>query len=228
MNADKWFDVYLEIGKKKTFAGAVEWPGWCRIGRSEEEALAALVDYGVRYDRVLAGSDVEFHPPGDVSELVVVERIEGDATTDFGAPGQIPTADQRPFLESDRLRFEGLLTACWQAFDEAVKTAEGKTLQKGPRGGGRELEAIIEHVLEGDRSYLSKLGWPFKRDKSANLETALKQCRVTMLEGLAAAVRGEIAEEGPRGGLRWPARYFVRRVAWHTLDHIWEIEDRVQ
>jgi hypothetical protein len=25
----------------------------------------------------------------------------------------------------------------------------------------------------------------------------------------------------------WPPRYFVRRVAWHVLDHAWEIEDRI-
>ncbi len=25
----------------------------------------------------------------------------------------------------------------------------------------------------------------------------------------------------------WTARSFVRRVAWHTLDHTWEIEDRI-
>ncbi|MFI6510447.1 hypothetical protein ACIBCT_22820 [Streptosporangium sp. NPDC050855] len=37
--------VYLEIGPKKVFACSVEWPGWCRIGRSEEEALEALATY---------------------------------------------------------------------------------------------------------------------------------------------------------------------------------------
>jgi len=24
----------------------------------------------------------------------------------------------------------------------------------------------------------------------------------------------------------WPARYAVRRLAWHVMDHAWEIEDR--
>jgi hypothetical protein len=24
----------------------------------------------------------------------------------------------------------------------------------------------------------------------------------------------------------WPPRYFMRRAAWHILDHAWEIEDR--
>ena len=41
-------DVYLELGKKRTFAGAIGWPGWCRIGRDEGSALQALADYGPR------------------------------------------------------------------------------------------------------------------------------------------------------------------------------------
>ena len=24
----------------------------------------------------------------------------------------------------------------------------------------------------------------------------------------------------------WPARYAAHRIAWHALDHLWEIEDR--
>ena len=24
----------------------------------------------------------------------------------------------------------------------------------------------------------------------------------------------------------WPTRYAARRIAWHVLDHAWEIEDR--
>jgi hypothetical protein len=32
-------DVVLEIGKKRTFAVALDWPGWTRRGRDEESAL---------------------------------------------------------------------------------------------------------------------------------------------------------------------------------------------
>ena len=30
------------------------------------------------------------------------------------------------------------------------------------------------------------------------------------------------------GGARWTPRYFVRRAAWHVLDHAWELEDRLE
>jgi len=46
------------------------------------------------------------------------------------------------------------------------------------------------------------------------------------IEALHAKVRGELPAKGPRGGDRWPARYAIRRSAWHALDHAWEIEDR--
>jgi hypothetical protein len=36
-----------------------------------------------------------------------------------------------------------------------------------------------------------------------------------------------VPERGPRGGAIWSARNYVRRIAWHVLDHAWEIEDKV-
>ena len=38
-------EVYLESGKKRVFACAFDWPGWCRSGRSEEAALETLAAY---------------------------------------------------------------------------------------------------------------------------------------------------------------------------------------
>ena len=32
-------EVYVEATGKRAFAGAVDWPGWCRSGRDEETAL---------------------------------------------------------------------------------------------------------------------------------------------------------------------------------------------
>ncbi len=47
------FDVVLECGTKRTFASAVDWPGWCRPARTELDALAALLEYGPKYLRCL-------------------------------------------------------------------------------------------------------------------------------------------------------------------------------
>ena len=224
----KAIKVYLEIGKKRTFAGAIDWPGWCRSGPNEQSALQALLDYGPRYAYVLRSNDFGFEAPANPSAFSIVERPEGNATTDFGAPDMAPTVDAKQVNETELQRLEAILKACWKAFDAAVKSAKGKELQKGPRGGGREVEGIIQHILGSDGGYLSSLGWKIKQYDTADVSQELKHTRKGILEGLTAAAHGEVAARGPRGGIRWMPRYFVRRVAWHVLDHAWEIEDRIK
>lgn len=221
-------DVYLEVGKKRVFAGVLEWPGWSRSGRSEEEALGALLKYGARYAAVVVRAGLEPESPEDVAAFNVVERLPGGAGTDFGAPEAIPAADRESLHIDDLVRLGSVLTACWEAFDAAAAAAVGIELRKGPRGGGRELEAITRHVLEAEQGYLSRLAWKIDKGRAVNLNEEMRLTRQAIMDALAAAERGEIPARGPRGGAIWPARYFVRRVAWHVLDHLWEIEDRAE
>ncbi len=101
------------------------------------------------------------------------------------------------------------MIACWDAFD-AVVAAAPPELRKGPRGGGRDRDPIAEHVREAERSYGRKLGaavpprtpWPEQREALAGLMRA----------------------RAPDG--RWTVRYAASRMAWHVLDHAWEIEDK--
>jgi hypothetical protein len=217
-------DVYLEVGAKRVFAGALEWPGWCRSARDEEGALEALIAYGSRYAGVLEGSGVRFTAPAKVSTLEVVDRLKGDATTDFGAPSIAPKADARSTDRRWRARQEKILRASWKAFDRAVENVAGP-LEKGPRGGGREVDAIVAHVVGAEASYARMIGADAKGFDEADAG-ARDDERAIVLEGLESAVTDGIPAEGPRGGKRWSARYFVRRAAWHVLDHAWEIEDR--
>ncbi|MGH2589670.1 MAG: hypothetical protein ACRDGW_02600, partial [Actinomycetota bacterium] len=117
--------VCLEVGRKRVFAGAVDWPGWCRSGRDEDAAIEALFAYAPRYARVLRGIRLGFEAPPDPSALTVVERLTGNATTDFGAPDVPPSADAQPVTDQDLARFTTLLRACWRAFDRAAVKAEG-------------------------------------------------------------------------------------------------------
>jgi hypothetical protein len=217
--------VYLEEGRKRTFAGALDWPGWCRKGPSESEALAALFEYGPRYGAILSGTRLGFASPKELSQLTVVERIPGNATTDFGAPGVPPTVDRQRSCDPATLRrYEKILQAGWRAFDQTVEAARGRTLATGPRGGGRSLEAIIGHVVEADAGYLGAVGW--NAPKSTEPSGRRNEIREAILTALKASAAGEIPPKGPRGGDRWTARYFVRRVAWHVIAHVWEIERR--
>jgi hypothetical protein len=104
-------DVYVEAGAKRVFAGALDWPGWCRNARDEEGALEALIAYGPRYAAVLESSGVRFTSPAKASTLDVVERLKGDATTDFGAPSISPRADGRSVDRRWLARQEKILRA---------------------------------------------------------------------------------------------------------------------
>jgi hypothetical protein len=55
----------------------------------------------------------------------------------------------------------------------------------------------------------------------------LLQMRDQALGALAVAVTDGVPERGPRGGKLWLPRTYVRRSAWHILDHAWELEDRI-
>jgi hypothetical protein len=158
--------------------------------------------------------------------LVVVERLTGNATTNFGAPNLALLRDTKPIDQAELQRWQVVLKACWRAFDTAVQAASGQTLRKGPRGGGRALTKIMEHVRDVDASYLTSLGGKLKPSDADEPSQALARIRDAILTTLSAAARGEVPAHGPRGGVRWTPRYFVRRLAWHELDHVWEIEDR--
>jgi hypothetical protein len=173
----------------------------------------------------LQHKDLGFQSPVSISEFDVIERTQGDATTDFGVPSIPIQAEKEPLDEAAFQRYRTLLHACWQAFDHAAQQAEGKELRKGPRGGGRDLDKIIQHVVGADQAYLRSLGW--KAEKGMHMEGDLLRTREAILHTLDKAVKEGLPAQGPRGGKIWPARYFVRRVAWHLLDHAWEIEDRV-
>jgi hypothetical protein len=195
------------------------------MGRDEDTALQTLFEYGPRYQQILRSVRLGFRVPKDISAFVVVERLKGNATTDFGAPDMAPTSDAQPLDKGELRRLQSILKACWRAFDASVEKAEGKALRVGPRGGGRALDGIVQHVLGAETGYLSQLGGKMSQSDSSPLSP--EPIRQAILKTLKASARDEIAEYGPRGGKRWLPRYFVRREAWHVLDHVWEIEDRL-
>jgi hypothetical protein len=223
----KSVDVDLERGEKRVFAIAVDWPGWSRSGRSEDEALDALLVYGERYARVAKRASIPFSPPSAVSQVTVGARLKGGGGTDFGVPSVVSAADKRAVAPRDLKRLQSLLEASWATFDEAARKAKGVRLRKGPRGGGRTLTKIIGHVLEAEHAYLGELGARKYQPPSGSVAVQMDTVRLAELAMLAAVVGGEKPVPGPRRTKPfWTPRYFARRSAWHALDHAWEIEDR--
>jgi len=212
--------IYLEAGAKRTFASAVDWPGWSRGARSEQEAIAALASYGDRYKAVVRAAVPTFNAPRDASEFKIVKRLKGNAGTDFGVPSLGLPSDGEPIAAAELERLARILEACWDAFDRAARSAKGLELCKGPRGGGRDLDKMTAHVVEADQAYMAQLGArPPKAASPATLHDA-------MLEAFRARARGLPFAEPRATKKPWTPRYFARRVGWHVLDHAWEIEDR--
>jgi hypothetical protein len=213
------------VGTRRTFASAVEWPGWSRGGRNEEEAVATLAAYGDRYTAVVGSAAPKFKAPKDASGFTIVKRLKGGTGTDFGVPSLGLPSDGEPIAAAELERLTRILDACWSAFDRAAKSAKGLELRKGPRGGGRDLEKMVGHVVEADQAYIAQLGArppkaaPGRPVRPTDLHDA-------MLTALRARARG-LPVADPRNTKKpWTPRYFARRVGWHVLDHAWEIEDR--
>ncbi len=221
--ASRRIALCLEVTPKQTFASALDWPGWCRAGRDEGAALEALTSSAERYAPVAEQAGLSF--PSTVA-FDVVERVPGGPTTAFAAP-----ECRRPFpqltAEADRTkvtpaaarRLVGLVTAAWATFDE-VAAASPAELRKGPRGGGRDRDKLIEHVIGAEAAYARKLGVKLKQptiDETAAIEE--------LRESIAAVV-GAPSDGSPVVPNGWSTRYAARRIAWHVLEHAWEMQDR--
>jgi hypothetical protein len=217
--------IYLERGSKRTFAGAVDWPGWSRSGRSEQEAVDRLLAYAPRYARIARSAKVPFASPDD-GKVNIVEELTGGGSTDFGVPGEAPSRDNDPLSGKELLRQEALLRACWRAFDAAARSAKGHTLTTGPRAGGRSVDKMTGHVLEAEIAYLAMLGSRF--DSKAAAKDEMTSVRRTATAALKARAAGKPLTNPRNTKHPWSPRYFVRRSAWHALDHAWEIEDRLE
>jgi hypothetical protein len=210
-------EVYIETGAKRAFACALDWPGWCRSGKGEVQALQALAVAAPRYAVVARAARLE-PPTGDLNDFEIVERLTGNATTDFGAPDARSARDFKPLARERTERLASLVEASWEVFDRVAKGAPAE-LRKGPRGGGRDRDKIVAHVLGAESGYVRKIGLRLSAP-AADDRAAVSAFRKAILDVLCDPSAGRHDDRG------WPLPYAARRIAWHALDHAWEIEDR--
>jgi hypothetical protein len=152
------------------------------------------------------------------ADFDVVEQVAGTLTTDFGAPDVPISLDSRPIPAAEAERMASLLSAAWDELSD-VAARSPASLRKGPRGGGRDRDAMVSHVVEAERSYARK--FDVRIDATEWRAGGVAELRRRILEVVARPSDGRSPVE--RG---WPLRYMVRRMAWHVLDHAWEMEDR--
>lgn len=212
--------VAVEIGpRRKVFAQAVGWPGWCRAARDEARAVDALVRFTERY-RTAVGALAE--PLGsDELAPTVVERVEGGTTTDFGAPDVVLASDRRPLEPGEPERLVAFLDACWGAFDAAFARVPADERPQKPETG-RSPDRMRVHVAGALRAYLAWLVRPlpaWDEERGVELEPRLRDLMREAVRSLPVGT--------PFSDEKRPGPYAVRRECWHALDHAWELEDRL-
>jgi hypothetical protein len=210
--------VAIEGSGRKAFASALEWPGWSRSGKTAEAAIEALLAYAPRFEPVarLAGLTL-----GSSFEVEVVEQLEGGSGTEFGVPSRPTAADSRPTTRAEAARLASIVEAAWTTFDRVAAGAPAE-LRKGPRGGGRDRDKMVGHVDESDWHYAREVGIKVRQPAPGD-RPAIEALRAEMLTVLRRPSDG-----APLADRRWPVRYAARRIAWHALDHAWEMQDRFE
>ncbi|MEO8470088.1 MAG: hypothetical protein ABI573_10540 [Chloroflexota bacterium] len=209
----------LETTAKRTFASAIDWPGLARGGKTESAAIEALLGHLDRYAEVVRAAGFELAADNIVVE--VIEAAEGNGSTDFGVPGRVTDADRRPTTDADAERLAGIVAAAWSLLDRNAVAAP-EELRKGPRGGGRTTSKIVEHALMADHAYAREMGLKVPAPTPGNAMSI-----AAMREAITEVLRRP--SDGTRlADRRWTARYAAHRIAWHALDHAWEIEDRTE
>ncbi|MBF8289838.1 MAG: hypothetical protein HW391_806, partial [Chloroflexi bacterium] len=139
--------------------------------------------------------------------------------TEFGVPSRVTDTDRRPTTAAEADRLARLVAAAWARFDE-IAAAAPEELRKGPRGGGRDRTRIVGHAVESDWYYAREIGVRVKQPAPDD-GAAVGTLRAAMLQVLRHPSDGS-----PLADRKWTARYTAHRIAWHSLDHAWEMEDR--
>ena len=209
-----------EVAAKKAFAWAIDWPGWCRAGKDRDLAIEALLATRGRYAKVARRAGLDL-PDVDEADLDVAESVGGSGSTEFGVPSSITKLDRRHVSKSEAELLASLVEAAWVIFDRVAERSPAE-LRKGPRGGGRDRDKMIGHVIEADHAYAREIGVRLRVPSVAD-RPAVDAERAAMLDILRQPSDGS-----PLVDRKWPPRYAARRIAWHALDHAWEMEDRAE
>jgi hypothetical protein len=205
---------------KRSVAFGIDWPGWSRGARSAELALETLESYRERYRPVagLAGMAAEFDAAGP---LEIVEDKVGTGSTDFWGISFSPSStEQDPMDEAELERKLALLRAAWAFFD-GVAARVSPELRKGPRGGGRERDQIIGHVIRVESMDFAAGVRIEVPDGNALIPDGIPGYRAAYVLAMRDYNDGKV----PRMRKR-TLPFLIRHSAFHTLDHAWEMEDK--
>ena len=211
-----------EVGPRKTFRWAVDWPGWARGGKDPDLARDAFIASAPRYELVAAQAGEAFPAAIAADDLDLVESVSGGSGTDFGVPSVVvrvrpPARRVRGGRAAGPARRGGL---------DRVRAGRRGGAGRAPQGTARRRarHGQDRRPRRRRRIMATPASWAFAcPSRRPTDRAAIATERAAMLELLRQPSDGT-----PIAGRRWTARYAARRIAWHALDHAWEIEDRTE
>ncbi len=162
----------------------------------------------------------ESTPTFDVVERIAEHEQQGGKAfshVDFGAIGTAAARDSEPLTAAQAKRSRPFSKPRGPTSTRSSRPRLTQ-LRKGPRGGGRDRDGVFDHVIGAETAYARKLG---VRHKAPHDREGIEAVRAGIIEAISGARAGEPAID--KG---WLPRFAARRIAWHVLDHAWEIEDR--
>jgi hypothetical protein len=207
--------------EKKVAAFAIDWPGWSRGAKAPDAAVELLEAYRDRYRPIarIAGVEAEFDRAGP---LEIVEDHVGVGSTDFWGISFAPSSfEQGPMPDDELERKLTLLQAAWRFFDEVAARVSPEML-KGPRGGGRNRDEIVRHVVGNEQHDLAKKVGVLPAPEDLLTPDGIRLHR----EAFVAAMSDHNAQGRMARGRNWTIPLLLRHTAFHVLDHAWEMEDK--
>lgn len=218
--------IVIEAGpkQKKYVAYAPDWPGLERNGKHADAAFLHVDPYRPRYDVIAERAGLGREYRAEPGSNIILE-YEGVSSTDFwGISFAHSEFDLEPISGEELERQLALLQACWAEFDD-IALRVSPELRKGPRGGGRDRDHIVRHVLAGE------IDWVKRLDIRPDLhdivpQEARNQFHAQIVEAIRELHAQGLQKSRAKGGPFWTHRFLIRHLAYHVMDHAWEMEDK--
>ena len=217
--------VVLEVAPKRSFASALDWPGWSRGGRNEDEALDALLDYAPALCDGRKRAKIAFTPPATTRGSTWSSDRGRRRNGVRRARASRRASEDEPLSAADLRRLLAFLQAAWTASTGQPGRRRGRADEGSAR---RRARAAEDHrARAGGRGRLSR---PARITSSRGRGRERRQtdgpAAPRLCRGAHRVATGQPLANPRNTRKPWTPRYAVRRSAWHVLDHAWEIEDR--
>lgn len=231
------YALYLESGprRRKTMVHVLDLLGCIAQGPTTEEALEATPEAIRAYLRFLRRHGEAVKPDARFTTAVAVHITEG-VWLGYGDPTSGFAPDFQPLRAEDLGIY--LQRLAWLRADllNLIRDLPRRQLIAEPKGTGRSIYHIVEHVAGSECVYLRYLvskvdglsdalrGVEQGLDDLPTGLTRLWQISTARLEVLTPAERKQLVKHGQ---VSWTARRALRRLLEHDWEHLLELSTRL-